>query len=247
MFVWSLLSMFGLMIAHRTLSVCEELKLVSGKSIPSLRAFVFLGVISLNLVFKNNLSALKILSICMWFAPLLAKKAIVRYREKQFIDEFVPNLDILVLSMKSGKSFRQSLQSNINSMSEISKMIMTEFLSAIQFQKMISEITSNKEILFFLSELQQVDSSSHMVVERLKSLRAKLMIQRSFRQKSSQALIQIKAQSWIISAMYLCLLMFVNVQFGFEKNFKTILTSAIFFVFGFIWINRAGRKYKWKI
>lgn len=247
MIIWCVLSIFGLWVAHRTMISCETLHLFSQRQLVNLRVLSFLTVVGTNFILKNNLSLLGGFNIVIFLSPWWCAHLIQQRREALLKEQFVPILDNLVLSMKSGKGFRQSLQLCFEKSPLSIQVALKEFMSSLLYRKEMTGVTSDPQILLFFGELSQIDLSLHKPVERLKSLRRRISIERNFRLKSRQALLQIRFQSWIISIMFLGLLIFVHYQFGLQNHLKLVfLTCGIFFL-GQIWILRSGKSYKWKL
>ncbi len=247
MLIWSSLSMFGLWIAHRTLHSCEQLQIASAHRMFQIRVFIFLTVISLNIFLREFIELIFASSVVIFLSPWWAPFLIEKHRERQLREEMIPLLDHLTLSMKSGRGFRQSLHSLVSKSSSAVRYALNEFLSALHYQKDIKELSRDPQILFFFQELSQVDQSAHKPIERLKALRRRLMIEKSFRQKSRQALLQVRFQSWIISVMYGLVLLYVHHDFDIRKHMVLVLSSSFLFLIGFYWVQRMGKGYKWKI
>lgn len=247
MLIWSSFSIFGLWIAHRTLLVCEELQILSSKRMFRLRMFSFLTVVVCNFLFRDVIALLFILSAVIFMSPWWVPQLIEHQRERALKEQFIPILDHLILSMKSGKGFRPSFILCLERNNHSIQYTLNEFLSALQYQKETKSLSSDPKISFFFQELAYVDQSAHKPVDRLKALRRRLMIEKSFRQKSRQALLQVRFQSWIMTGMYLMILAYVQHDFGLKKHLSLILTSAFLFALGLYFVQKMGRSYKWKI
>lgn len=247
MIIWCGLSMFGLLVAHRTTSSCESLSLFSRRWHLNLRVLGFLTVVGTNILLRNNLAALGGFLIVMFLSPWWFANVIQRRREALLKEQFVPILDSLILSMKSGKGFRQSLSPCFEKCPVTAQVTMKEFISSLQYRKEMTQVTSDPQILLFFGELSEIDRALHKPLERLRALRRRISIEKNFRQKSRQALLQIRFQSWIISTMFLGLVVFVHYQFGLKNHAKLVFLTAGIFILGQVWIQKSGRNYKWKL
>ncbi len=247
MIIWSALSIFGLYVVHRTLGICEEQQLLTQNQMVNVRMISFLTVVMLNFLFKGTIVLMIAVSAIIILSPWWAPQLIQKHRESQLKNQFLPLLDHLILSMKSGKGFRASLGLFIERNPPAVRFILQEFLSALQYQKEMQAISSDSKIQFYFRELHVVDQSGHKPVDRLRALRRRLMMEKTFRQKSRQALMQVRFQSWIISGMYFLILAYVQHDFGLREHLKLVAISGALFFSGLIWVQRMGRNYQWKI
>jgi Flp pilus assembly protein TadB len=247
MMIWSALSIFGLYVVHRTLGICEEQQMLSQNQMIQVRMISFLTVVVLNFLFKGTIVLLIGVSVTIFLSPWWVPYIIQKHRESQLKNQFLPLLDHLILSMKTGKGFRPSLAQYIERNPPSVRFILQEFLSALQYQKEMNSISSDTKIQFYFRELHVVDQSGHKPVDRLRALRRRLMMEKTFRQKSRQALLQVRFQSWIISGMYFLILAYVQHDFGLRHHLKLVAVSGVLFLSGLIWVQRMGRSYQWKI
>lgn len=247
MLVWSSLSLFGLWIAHRTLLTCEQLQIFSSSLMIRTRMFIFLTVVMSNFLFRDLIILLFAVNIVIFLSPWWVPPLIERHREQLLKKQFIPILDQLILTMKSGRGFRPSFQMCLERNNQAIQYTLNEFLSALQYQKETKSLSQDPKISLFFHELALIDQSAHRPVDRLKALRRRLMIEKSFQQKSRQALLQVRFQSWIISGMYLLVLAYVIHDYGIKKYLGLILVSSILFAAGLITVQKMGRGYQWKI
>ncbi len=247
MLIWSLISIFGLMIVHRTLDECEQLRIFSPQRLNQFRLFIFLTVIALNFLFREHWSVLIGFNFVIFLSPWLTPIWIQKSRESSLKNQFLPIVDSLILSLKSGKGFRQSLQLCAQSGKPEIRHSLTEFLSALQYQKEMRTLSEDPQVLFFFQELGQVDESLHRPTEKLKALRRRLRVEKNFRQKSRQATLQVRFQSWIMTLLFLLVLAYVHHDFGISKHWALVLLSTLLFSIGLIVVQRMGGKYQWKI
>ncbi len=247
MLIWSALSIFGLWVVHRTLRTGEVLQIFSAEKTIQIRLFSFLTVVSLNFLLREVILLLTLLNIVIFLSPWWVPLWIQMKREQLLKQQFIPILDQLILSMKSGRGFRPAFQLCLERNSPHVRFAMTEFLSALQYQKEIKSLGDDPQIQLFFRELAQVDQSAHKPVDRMRALRRRLMMEKGFRQKSRQALLQVRFQSWIITGMYILVLGYVQMDFGIRKHLTLVLVSSLLFGLGLLVVQRMGRNYKWKI
>jgi Flp pilus assembly protein TadB len=247
MLIWSALSIFGLWVVHRTLRTGEILQIFSAERTIQIRVFSFLTVIVLNFLLREVILLLSLVNIVIFLSPWWVPMWIQRKREQLLKLQFIPILDQLILSMKSGKGFRPALQVCLERNTHHVRYTLLEFISAIQYQKEIKSLGEDPQIRFFFQELALVDQSAHKPVDRMRALRRRLMMEKGFRQKSRQALLQVRFQSWIMTGMYMLVLTYVQNDFGLKKHLGLVMGSSTLFCLGLLVVQRMGRNYKWKI
>lgn len=247
MLIWSSLSIFGLWIVHRTLLTTEDLQIFSSSHTNQLRVFSFLTVVMLNFLLRDLIVLLLLVNIVIFLSPWWVPSLIERHRERLLKEQFIPIIDNLILSMKSGNGFRPAFKKCLERNTKPVRYALNEFLSALQYQKEIQSLSQDPKITFFFQEIAMVDQSVHKPVDRLKALKRRLTIEKNFRQKSRQALLQVRFQAWIMTAMFLLVLAYVQQDFGIKNHLGLVGFSTFFFVTGLVIIQRMGKNYKWKI
>lgn len=247
MFVWSLLSIIGIAIADRTLHQIENLRIFSKRSEKYLRSMCFLAVILLNFVSRKHVFSLVGVNAVIILSPLIIPVIIESYRHKKIKDNLILIIDNLVLSMRSGKSFRVSLQHLVDHSDIYIKITLNELINALKYQKETKFLSNESEIQCFLAELALIDKTAHKPIEMLVALRRKLQMIKNFRQKSRQAMMQTRAQSLVTTGIFILVTIYVQFQFGLSNHKQLVTFSVIFFSLGFYFTFNMGRRYKWKI
>ncbi len=95
--------------------------------------------------------------------------------------------------------------------------------------------------------ISAIDKSNSKNLDRVLGLRNHYKMLQNFRRRSGQVSAQIRMQAIIVTILYLSLLTFVIVQFGFLKQQKLIFCSISMFLLGLFVIFYVGRKLKWKV
>ncbi|WP_374031550.1 hypothetical protein [Bdellovibrio bacteriovorus] len=158
----------------------------------------------------------------------------------------IPLLDCMILGLQTGKSFRASFLSAVESQSGWVRVQMFEVLHSLQFPE--SNIAVKSALLAdFLSEMRTIDQSQTRCVEQVKALRRHYKMLEDFRRRSGQVSQQIKMQAIIVTALYLALFVFVIMQFGFEKHRNLLFGSGLVFIAGLVFIFYVGRRMKWTV
>ena len=185
------------------------------------------------------------------FAPLLILLLIfeiVRFhRRRAFHKVFSESLNLTLLKMKSGKSYRQSFTEVISEMQSHHAMRMREIFDIVVFTQQDKGVLHSRLLDLIVREMRIADQNPHSAIKRLQTLRMRIKIEEDFRRRSGQALKQVRAQSILMTGLFLAVVSFVVLNFGFSRNQHLILTALTLFACGIFWIHQGGKKLKWKV
>ncbi|WP_172795289.1 hypothetical protein [Bdellovibrio bacteriovorus] len=158
----------------------------------------------------------------------------------------IPLLDAVILGLQTGKSFRSSLYAAIENQSGWMRHQLMELYQSLA---MSENVIAMKSALLqdFRDEILEIDRSQSRCIDQVRALRRELKMHEDFRRRSGQVSQQLKMQAIIVTALYVALLFFVIMQFGFKEHGKLILMSCLIFLSGLIWIFAMGRRLKWKV
>ena len=166
-------------------------------------------------------------------------------KEKQFFSQLCELLIPLESAMKSGMSFLNAWEKALNEpIPKVQKNKLEEFTEILKFQNRCY-YPENKNVERFMTELLSIKQSPQPL-KRISHLRRKIRVEMVFKTKVKRALLQIRAQSFILCIFYLGLLTNTVVVYK-QKNLSLILFSLILFSIGLIWIFNSGRNIKWSI
>ena len=191
----------------------------------SLTLWIFIGILLITLKFFPNI--LRVFLLRRLFLSL------------------IPLLDHVVLGLQSGKSFRSSLMSAI----ELQNGWVRNQLRDLYSSMVMSEthvVLKSALLKDFREEMCEIDRSQNRLTDQVRALR-QLKLQQDFRRRSGQVTQQIKMQAIIVTALYLGLLGFVILQFGWREHMKLIMSSSVLFFLGLIIIFQVGRRMTWKV
>jgi hypothetical protein len=247
MITWTLISIVGVWFVHRTLIEIENLKLISTEKQTEFRIASYSLYIFVCYIFKNSTSGVIFINLLILCGPVVVPFVILRFRSQRAKKTMLATIDNLVLSMKSGQSFRMAVKEAMSNADFHLKILLEEFLSAAQFKKEPPKWSFDSELNSFLHELWLVDGSTTRQIELLLAFRRKLSLISNFRQRSRQALLQTRAQSLVTAFIYLLVLIYVNFKFSLGAHLNLLIVSLLFFSIGFITTWRMGRRYRWKI
>ena len=110
-----------------------------------------------------------------------------------------------------------------------------------------SRSSKSASVADFERMVSLIDKSNSKNLDRVIALRNHYKMLQNFRRRSGQVAAQIRMQAIIVTILYLALLSFVIVQFGFIKQQKLIVCSILLFGLGLFVIFYMGRKLKWKV
>ena len=226
-----------------SLSLIKELFLLGfisfklQKGLEILLIFYFLGI------FLFFPSSYFLIFICFL---LIATLFLLKHeKEKQLFNELCELLIPLESAMKSGMSFLNGWDKAVkesNSKAHFHKL--KEFSKVLTFQNRFV-YPDNKKVEKFILELLSIKQSPQPL-KRIHYLKRKLKVEMVFKIKANRALLQIKAQSFILCLFYIGIL--INTLIVYQKaNFKLILISLLLFIIGLVWIFNSGRNIKWSI
>jgi hypothetical protein len=148
--------------------------------------------------------------------------------------------------MTSGKSFRECLLSFVGTKDHLNY-IFCEICSQIVSSTTVGITSTSKNATRVYMELVKIDGSTQKKIEKLKAFRYQLKIEEKFRQKSRTAQLQARAQSVVLSILYILSLFYVFSAFERTLSFQILIISLVLFTSGTVWIWKLGRSMKWKV
>lgn len=242
-----LLSLLGSMIVIR---MCENLhanNFFTRSELTKIGTTYFCAVITLTLSLPQT-------NLWLWFAvfaPIailaIALYALISRRMNNFREQIGETLALVSLKMKSGCSFRQAFSEVAAESHPRMRAKLGEIGGAVVFSQQNRARFGNRFVEEVIDELRRIDRQPHMATRRLSVFREKLRIESDFRRRSGQVLARIRAQSLVMSGLYVAIAIFISWKFGFRANAELFLVSASLFGVGALWIWMGGRKLKWKV
>ena len=198
----------------------------------------------------------------LWFvvnaapAMVFASVGVLIYSRRQIFEARVDELLVsLLILMKQGNSMRSALDIVTQQSSPAMRLHVRELTRAVVFSQQESERESREKSprswLFdrsfgrLVSELRWIDRESSTPVRSLGELRERLRNETKIRRRSGQATAQTRAQSIVMTLLFVALAIFSMSFFGGSDVVRWILLSAPLFLVGSIWIWRGGRTIRW--
>lgn len=236
------------LFAFRTKESVMVTDVFARKALTNFGTFYVLTIIVSVVLFRGNPLLVGFSAVLCLLFLLILTVIIRRKRERMFYHCFLFFLDRMVLFMRSGKSFHESLQASTEG--EKNYFYQKKLTDLVQFVVFLQQKQSKKQLSFSLNmaiELKKIANIPHQQLENVLYLRRNLKIEEKIRQKSEQVLRQIRLQATILSVLYIILMVgWVYFQ-GFQANKEVMLSSLTLFILGTIWIYRGGRRYEWKV
>lgn len=240
-----LISIIGFSIAHRISTHLLTQRLVDRNALTKIGTASFLMMLTL-------LISLPHAHLTFWFAIIASITAfvimflIVMKRRSALLSKRLRESVMLIsLKMKAGRSFRQALAEVTAESDSFMQDKLSEIGSVVVFSQ--QNASFDPLIAEVVEEFLAIDRNPHSASRRLAVFREKLRIEDDFRRRSGQVLARIRAQSFVMSGLYVAVFAFMAAKFGFRDNSQLMIGSAFLFLIGGIWIWLGGRRLKWTV
>lgn len=234
MFLWPLISIFGLIIGLRTAKYFHFYVLHA----------LLICLIPIFLL-KNYPLALFFVFIGTLFVPIIHRFHTFWNFERQLSKEFVSFLDELLLIMHTGGSFLFAMS---ESASRFPQFVSHELSKVVQNKDYKPPWVASKVIQAWLEELQIVAVAPSRQMQRLESLRNQILLQQDFRQKSSAVTASVRAQFAVITFLYISLLIFSFFKWNAKEiDFLVTLSLSLYLLGTLIFCFLIQRGIRWKI
>ncbi len=244
MLIHFLISMFGIVVVHRILSLIEKFEVVSAQKLKF--TFIFLQLpLTLHLFFKE-LTYLVLIYIGIFLIILILSRQLIEYFCKISLEKLHLSLiQRLLLQISTGQSMQSALQNVWNELSTFEKRVFAPLQHVLNEEKVFLNKKNHFEYFFF-AELAQILISNSLISDQLKSFRRILYLQRNLRHKSRQSLYQARAQAVVCAFIYVFILI-ISVQF-LKNELLTGLTalSFVMLVLGLYLTFKIGQQMRWR-
>lgn len=208
---------------------------------------LFVCVIALSLTLPTSRTMIWFIVFSPLAIAAFALSLRVSRRASNFKIEVISALSIILLKMKSGRSFRQSLVETTHESTHHLREKLSEITSVVSFSQQKPRLIRDHFVRELVDEFILIDQQPHAAIRRLGVLREKLRTEDDFRRRSGQVLARLRAQSFVMSALYGAVAAFMIWKFGWRANANVLATSAFLFLIGLMWMLSGGRNLKWKV
>ena len=153
-------------------------------------------------------------------------------------------LDQVILSMKSGRSLRNSLQEATRTFSkhEMSR-VLQELVARLEHGGDFSE--SSPIAREFLREIRLIEAKGTKMIAAFESFRSLVRTRFIFRRRSGQVTLQTRVQAGV-SCLLFAPLLFFQARSGTFFSARTAISVALF-VTAQVWIHFLSRRHTWKV
>ena len=246
MIIIFMLSVLGYLLAARIFQhLSEEFGFSKQFSTATLLCLLFVHVVAL--VFLHQWPFLLWFFIgIIWISLNVLPHFLRIYLMKGLKKQLIPLLDQVILGLQVGFSFRHALLHAIEGQSSWYRHQFLEIYTAMIIIEGEKVAARTKFFDILMLEFKEIDRSSTKVVDQVRTFRRQAKVEEDFRRRSGQILQQVRMQAIIVTSMYVGLLVFVCLNFGFFKNLHLIIFTALLFIAGLFWIFSVGRNMKWK-
>jgi Flp pilus assembly protein TadB len=187
-------------------------------------------------------------AIAIFSAFLLAKR-----RDRAVENSLDDVLSRLMMRMKQGRSLGVALEMIAAETSPSIRPRWIEIARSVSFSPQENESATSKvelksvRLIEIVREFRRIDLLTRSQLVEIERWRHRVRTERIFRRRSVQAMGQVRAQSIILTAIYVLLSIFSVVAFGWNAVFGSLQLSLPMFLCGLFLIWRSGRSVKWTI
>jgi hypothetical protein len=245
MIIQFLILIFGMLFALRIYFFNEQNRIFDNQLLKnSLLLIVFLTLWCCCFLLKRYFFIWGVVLASLVFI-LVTIFVTTHFRERKFRQDFVDFIDRVILQVRSGQSFRNSLEVSNTKTADSSRFKLEKIIEAVHFSQKVD--TANDFVREIFEELSSVQRFPHKTLDRLCAYRRKIKIEDDFRRRSGRIVRQVRIQITFLLIMYAAVLFFVISRFGFLMNLKIILWSLGLFGLGIAGFIYLGVNKQWKI
>lgn len=247
MFFHVLVNIFGMFFVFRTTDYYKDVMILTLDECIFIKlSFSLLITVSIFVITTKLINFF--VFICLILILLIVLCELISYqRQNQFHQGFEAFLDRVILYIRSGNSFRESLIKANHSSPLAFREKMNQIFEFVFFSQHTEGVKLSQSVEKIVKKLKVIEQSNQKVLQKMLSWRQCIQIESEFRQKSKIIKRKIQIQSFVISFLYLILAIYVLAEFNFYKIKEIFFLSSFLFLIGNAWILYSGRRMKWKI
>ena len=245
MLVEVIVSVFGIAVVHRNLSLLEKSELISGEKPKSL--FLILQFPFYFYLLFKELLPLVLIYIGIFSLTLIVEQQIFMFfRRKTFEKMHFHIVERLILLLRTGKSAKTSVKIIFSELNSFEKSVFLQLESIFADEKSkIRPIQSANDDFF--AELATILQSTSHVIEQMNSFRELLRVQNDLRHRSEQVLITARAQGALCALIYAVFFAMSTLYFNLEVVSWPVLLSLTLFGVGQLLLYKLGRRIRWNL
>lgn len=239
-----LISLFGIAIVYRNLSLLEKFEVINKKKM--FLWFIFLQFPFFLFVFFKEQIAFTLIFIGIFLTTLIFYRNIfMKFAMMTYVKCHLRALDHLILLLKSGKSAQIGIKIVFDSFSGWEKIVFAPLATVFELRDSEKTILFNVNSFYF-EEIKSILRSNHQISEQLQSFREGLRIRHTLRHRSRQVTQQIRAQALVAVFIFFIFLYISFKNFGLHKHLSVLFVSTALFFSGFLLIFKIGGRIRWK-
>lgn len=240
--------LFGFFVFVRILGELQSKKLLSRRlrSVVIFIFFLFQTIFALllsgNLLFFFGFTTLQLTFVAV--LPLL-----IRYVLRQkFIKYRIRIVNLLILRMRLGHALRPSFSLIIQQSSEPFREKLCQIFDEISLSKTDTlTVCHDYEVAELIEVFKNCEKEPHTAIKRMTLYRHKLDVENRFRLKLSASLSAIRAQTGVLTVLYLGALFFILQKYSFQSYAGMIFLSVLLFALGLGLQIFIGKKIQWTV
>ena len=241
------LSILGSLSGFQILTQLHSLRVISRQTLAHSKRILPPAIVLLMYVMREHPFLCLLMLVVFHLIPPLFMVFNQALRRRHFQREILFFLDELLLKMRSGVSFRESLANLEGFRNSRGSIDLAEISSLISYPERGEGLVLIAEAQELLFEMRKMDQSSARIIEKVRAFRHKEKMLMRFRQKSSQVTSQARAQAMVCSFLYVALLFWIAVS-DREALFSGLtLLSAVLFMSGVLMMMLIERGFRWKL
>lgn len=245
MLVEVIVSLFGIAVVHRNLSLLEKSELISGEKMKVL--FLFLQFPFYFYLLFKELLPFTLTYIGIFLLTLMVEQQIFLYfRKKTFERMHFHIIERLLLLLKTGKSAQTSVKIIFSELNSFEKLTFQSLESIFVEEKSKIRPTHAENDAFF-TELRSILISTSHLIEQMSSFRDFLRLQNNLRHRSEQALVTARAQAGLCLILYIGILIMSAGYFDLQLLSWPVLISGLLFCSGQLLLYHLGRHIRWNL
>ena len=236
-----------MLIAFRILEYWDQVQIVQQSKLTKIGTALFAVIFAITIA---PMTSEMWRWICVWLLIggfHVCCESLVLQRESGFREQWVTYLDRLLARMRAGSSLRSALEVLEQEEEGFARAKIAQIRASVVFLQHTNSNQNGGKMSEVIRELQIAIHESHHSIRRLKNLRRKLSVEVGFRRRSGQVLFQMRIQAWILTGLYLAMLVFVLVRDGSKPGLFWLAGSAVLFLLGLGLLMRLGRGIRWKV
>jgi hypothetical protein len=246
-FVLLVIHLAGMKLFFSSLAVIRKFRIMSKDSF-FVHAGYFTWMIVGQVIWNTNFVVLVLwLSFPTAFAMCLPS-VVRRHRSKKFDVALLRCINVLILRVRLGRSFRDARKSLMaegaqNSSSEM----LSVFIALDHPDANRNWEVDHQKIKEALELFRKCEMEPHLALKKLLNQRRKIEVEARLKKKVSVAIQQNQAQAVVVSLIFGALVASLIYKSGLQKYFSFLAISMVLFSIGLVWMTKVGRKIKWTI